>query len=134
LWISTTSPAWAGDPFFPPALDVLGNPVIGPRIGQKIGIHVHDDNADGVSSLDPIPYFIGVTFQTGVDIWMPATEPPDGKISFINEPRGDADRPQAINVPNWASDAHRISLQFNDYAQDINSWGECKRAKPSPCK
>jgi hypothetical protein len=25
-------------------------------------------------------------------------------------------------------------IQFNDYAQDINSWSECKKAEPSPCE
>lgn len=39
-----------------------------------------------------------------------------------------------LNTPNWPSDTHRISINFNDYVQDINTWGECKRAKPSPCR
>jgi hypothetical protein len=65
---------------------------------------------------------------------MPATEPPDGTISFVNAPRGDATRLQVLDVPNWASAGHRISIQFRDWVQDVNTWGECKRLKPSPCK
>jgi hypothetical protein len=69
-----------------------------------------------------------------VDVFMPATAPPDGTVSFVNAPRGDATRPQTINVPNWRSSTDRITVTFNDFVQDITTWGECKRAKPSPCK
>jgi hypothetical protein len=63
----------------------------------------------------------------------PARAPLAGTIS-LNEPRGDATLPQVVNVPNWASDSHRIVVQFNDYGQAIDSWNECKKARPSPCK
>lgn len=140
MWVTTTSPTWASNPNFPPTLNILSNPAVAPRLPiipfspNKIGIHAFDANLDKVSTLAPIPFFLSQTFQTGVDLWMPATDPPDGTISFTNEPRGDTTRPQTVNVRNWASDDHRISIQFNDYVQDINTWGECKRAKPSPCK
>ena len=140
MWVTTTSPTWASNPNYPPALNILSNPAVAPRLPiipfspNKIGIHAFDAGLDKVSTLAPIPFFLAQTFQTGVDIWMPATDPPDGTISFTNEPRGDTSRPQTVNVPNWASDDHRVSIQFNDYVQDINTWGECKRAKPSPCK
>jgi hypothetical protein len=75
-----------------------------------------------------------LAFQAGVDVYMPATSPTDGTITFRNDPRGDTSRPQVLNTPNWASDQHRISVYLNDFVQDINSWGECKRVKPSPCK
>ena len=101
------------------------------RASNKIGLHLHDAGADKVSSLAPIPFFVAQIFQTGVDVWMPATTPPDGTISFLNEPRGDTTRPQVVNVPNWASSDHRIVVQFNDYVQDINSWNECKKTKPA---
>lgn len=60
---------------------------------------------------------------------MPATAPPEGTVSFVNAPRGDPSRRQAINVPNWASSTDRITVTFNDFVQDVNSWGECKRAR-----
>lgn len=101
---------------------------------SPVGIHIHDNPADEVSSLRVIPFFASQAFQTGADVYMPAAEAPDGTITFWNEPRGDASRPQVVNVPNWASNRHRITVNFNDYVQDINSWGECKRQKPSPCK
>jgi hypothetical protein len=39
-----------------------------------------------------------------------------------------------LRTPNWPSSTNRIAINFNDYVQDINTWGECKRAKPSPCR
>jgi pimeloyl-ACP methyl ester carboxylesterase len=138
LWVTTTSPAWDDDPLHPtpPPLNILSNPLVAPRTDFKIGIHAHDApfyGPDKVSTLTPIFPFYLMAFQTSVDIWMPATEPPDGTITFVNEPRGDATLPQTIAIPNWASDGHRVLIQFNTYFQDINSWPECKQAQPSPC-
>ncbi|MCW5892257.1 MAG: hypothetical protein KIT14_17185 [bacterium] len=120
MYVTTTSPTWDDDPVTPtpPSLNVLQDPASAPRTSNKIGAHIHDAGSDKVSTLAPIPFFVAQVFQTGVDIWMPATEPPDGTISFHGQPRGDTTRPQVINVPNWASDVHRIVVQFNDHTQD----------------
>ena len=136
LRVTSTSPAWDDDPLnpTPPTLDLLSNPLVAPRIGNKLGIHTHDDGTDKISSLELIFPFYLAAFQTSADIWMPATEPPDGTISFVSEPRGDTSLPQTINIANWASEDHRVLVQFNTYFQDINSWNECKQARPSPCK
>jgi len=136
LWVTTKSPAWDNDPVnpTPPTLNILSNPGVAARAGFRLGIHAHDVGADKVSTLAPNPWFLTQPFQTAVDIWMPATEPPDGTITFTNEPRGDTTLPQTINIPNWASAGHRVLVQFNTYFQDINSWPECRAAQPSPCK
>jgi hypothetical protein len=147
LWVTTTSPAWDDDPVnpTPPTLNILSNPAVAPRAGNKLGIHAHDigpyptpfpfpDPPDKVSTLGLIRLFAYMPFQTGVDIWMPTTEPPDGTITFMNEPRGDTTKPQTINIPNWASDNHRVLVMFNAYFQEINSFPECIAADPSPCK
>lgn len=111
------------------------NAATSPRGNLTIGVHAFDVSSDGVTDVSaPIPYFYSQFFQTGVDVFMPASDPPDGVVSFVNAPRGDTSRLQVVHTPNWASEGHRISIQFNDYVQDINSWGECKRAKPSPCE
>jgi pimeloyl-ACP methyl ester carboxylesterase len=144
LWVTTKSPAWDDDPVnpTPPTLNILSAPNIAPRT-YKLGIHAHDSASPGpppaptpdkVSTLALIPWFATQAFQTGVDIWMPATEPPDGTITFMNEPAGDTTRPQTINIPNWASEGHRVLVMFNNYFQDINSWPDCRQAEPSPCK
>jgi hypothetical protein len=132
LWVSTQSPLFVNDASYPSAQNVLSDRKIGFRMAEKCVIFLHDDEEDRISSLELIPGFTGR--MTGVDIWMPAVEPPDGTISFMNEPRGDTTKPQIINVPNWASEGHSIRIRFNDYAQDINSWDECLRLNPSPCK
>jgi len=127
LSIATESPGQGDEP----PVDVLQN-VTG---NGEIGIHVHDAApGDQVSSLDIIPFFDAQPFQTGVDVFMPATEPPDGTISIENAPRGDASHTQVLNIPNWASDGHATTSYFNDYIQDIDSWDACKKAKHSPCK
>jgi pimeloyl-ACP methyl ester carboxylesterase len=127
LEISTSSAGRGDQPAVNALTKVTSNGVI--------GIHVHDAAASpGDSTLDLLPFFPTQPFQTGVDVFMPAAEPTDGTVSFVNAPRGDASRAQAINVPNWRSSAHRATVTFNDFVQDITTWGECKRAKPSPCK
>jgi pimeloyl-ACP methyl ester carboxylesterase len=108
--IGTTSPS-AGDQA---AVDAM-RPYVG---NATIGIHVHDAAASpGDSTLEPLPYFGTQAFQAGVDVFMPATEPPDGTITITNNPRGDASKPQVIRVPNWASSGHAMSVLFADYAQ-----------------
>jgi pimeloyl-ACP methyl ester carboxylesterase len=101
----------------------------------SIGIHVHDDAATpGESTLALLPFFPTQPFQTGKDVYMPANDPPTGTISFVNAPRGDVERPQVINTPNWPSSQVRIGVYFQEYVQDIDSWGACKSASPSPCE
>jgi pimeloyl-ACP methyl ester carboxylesterase len=86
---------------------------------NRIAVYLHDAAASpGDSTLAPLPYFPTQPFQTGVDVFMPAADPPDGTITLKNIPRGDTERPQVINVPNWASSEHIIMTMFSDYAQD----------------
>lgn len=111
LEISTTSPS-GGDQAVVDIIDrAMGN--------GNIGIHVHDDAASPLLTTgDELPYFSDQPFQWGVDVYMPASTPPDGVISVVSSPRGDTGNQQVLNVPNWASSGHRISLIFNDHVQD----------------
>lgn len=111
LEIATTNPS-AGDQA---AVDIISS-AMG---NSNIGIHVHDDEASPLlTTAEPLPYFPDQPFQWGVDVYMPAATPPNGVISVVSSPRGDTRNQQVLNVPNWASSAHRISLIFNDYMQD----------------
>ena len=84
-----------------------------------IAIHIHDAAASpGNSTVEGLPWFIEQPFQTGVDVFMPAATPPNGTITITNLPRGDAAKPQLLNVPNWASSQHTIMVMFSDYPQD----------------
>lgn len=84
-----------------------------------IGLHVHDDVATpGETTLAPLPYFSEQPFQSGIDVHLPSSPDADGTITATNLPRGDASRPQTLNVPNWPSSGHTVSLVFTDWPVD----------------
>ena len=98
-------------------------PAIGGITKNLIGLFVYDKDADGVSDLSqPIAYYHAITFMSGIDLYMPAADPPDGTISLVVTPRWGGGKTQVINLPNWASSGHAISVVVNDYVQDIDSW------------
>ncbi|MBI5895286.1 MAG: alpha/beta hydrolase [Desulfobacterales bacterium] len=79
---------------------------------------VYDLGSDEASSVEaPIAYFHSLSFLTGVDLFIPAADPPDNRIRLTLMERGGNGTMQVINVPNWSSTSHRISVQFNDFAQ-----------------
>lgn len=104
-----------------PSLGSFGPHSVFTRVtsNSAIGVHVHDDTATPRStSLSELGYFASLPFQTGVDVYMPASlASPMGSITIANAPRGDTTRMQTIVTPNWASSGHRISVEFNDYVQ-----------------
>jgi pimeloyl-ACP methyl ester carboxylesterase len=109
LTIATTTP----DGRSQPAVDVFKNVTSG-----VVGVWVQDNAATpGVSSLSTLPYFSSQPFQTGVDVFMPAASPPNGTISIVNTPRGDASKKQTLNVANWASSTDAVLAEFNDWVQ-----------------
>jgi len=84
-----------------------------------MGLHLYDDAATpGDSTLAALPYFSTQPFQSGIDVYLPATEAADGVITVTNIPRGDTSRPQTFNVPDWPSSGHSVSLVFADYPVD----------------
>ncbi len=84
-----------------------------------IGLHVHDDVATpGETTLAPLPYFSEQPFQTGIDVFLPASPDADGTITATNLPRGDASRPQTLTAPTWPSSGHTMSLVFSDSPVD----------------
>jgi hypothetical protein len=87
-----------------------------------IGLHLHDDAATpGETTLAALPYFSQQPFQSGADVFIPASAAagePDGTVTITNVPRGDTARPQTLNVPNWPSSRHSISVVFTDYPVD----------------
>jgi pimeloyl-ACP methyl ester carboxylesterase len=84
-----------------------------------IGLHIHDDAATpGETTRAPLPYFSDQPFQNGIDVFLPASDAADGTISVRNIPRGDSALPQTLNVPNWPSSGHSISVVFTDYPVD----------------
>ena len=95
-----------------------------------IGIHLHDAAASpGNSTLAALPYFSGQAFQYGVDVFMPAADPPAGAITVRNLPRGDMAKPQVFNVPNWRSSQHHISIS-SATSRTSERRGRSRRARP----
>jgi hypothetical protein len=70
-----------------------------------------------MTTLDLLPYFPTQPIQSGADIYLPAADPTDGTITVTSYPRGDRTKPQVLNVPNWRSSQHFISIIFSDYPQ-----------------
>jgi pimeloyl-ACP methyl ester carboxylesterase len=127
LYITTTTPS---------ALVEAGNVVTGgtaPHSALTIAMIMFDIGNDGITHTDALVN-LG-PFLSGIDVYMPApADPPNGKITFASQQRG-TDYPQVINTPNWSmEDNHFMQVIFRDYAQAINTWGECKSARTSPCK
>ena len=86
-----------------------------------IGLHIHDDAATpGETTLAALPYFSEQPFQSGVDVFLPASPDGSGTITVTNLPRGDAARPQTLNVPNWPSSEHSVSVVFTDWEVDTS--------------
>lgn len=61
--------------------------------------------------------FHGITFMSGLDLYMYASSTPSRAISVWLYPRGESGKIQVINVPNWASNQVRITVVFRDFAQ-----------------
>ncbi len=108
LWISTISPQWGDQSEVDAIVSGVEN--------DKIGLHIHDDlDTQARSSLELLDWFPTIAFQSGIDVYMPATPQPDGTITLRSVPHGNENAEQIINVPNWPSDTDRISVQFNDW-------------------
>ena len=104
------------------ALEINGvnviNEVNSPIDERNIAVFAFDAGVDGVTDLaTPIPGVSGLPFITGVDIVVPAADPATGTISVAETARGEG-HVEMINVPNWDSVDHRISIAFNEYVQD----------------
>lgn len=94
------------------------NPATSPASNNSIGVFVFDVGGDGVSNVNaPIAQLFGLPFLTGVDLFVDAAIPPNRTVAIVNAPRGDRDRLQVVNVPNWASSRHAVSIHFQDYVQ-----------------
>ena len=108
-------------------LEVNGDNVlqaVTPITKSLVGLFVYDYDADAASNLTDPTWLHMLPFLTGIDLYLPAADPPDGTISVVLTPRDGGGKTQVVNVPNWASSEDAISVRFTDYLQDIDSWIE----------
>ena len=108
---TSSSSAWTAAEPVDVLTDFVGN--------EAIGLHVHDDAATpGETTLAALPYFSTQPFQSGIDVFLVAAADARGTITVTNIPRGDTEHPQVLNVPNWPSSDHSISVVFTDHPVD----------------
>jgi pimeloyl-ACP methyl ester carboxylesterase len=95
-------------------------PNTSPRTGVNLAVFAHDDGLDGATDLDKgelFPFNL-LTFLTAVDVATPASPDGSGTVRVSDDPRGSGNV-TIVNVPNWPSDRHRITVQFRDDDQDV---------------
>jgi pimeloyl-ACP methyl ester carboxylesterase len=114
------------DPALNDELQVNGENVINatntPRDKRTNAFFLQDDGLDGATNLDtPIADVTALPFVTGLDINIAASTPPDGTVALTNLARdGDdeAEVPDTVRFPNWASSTDHVSVQFRDFEQE----------------
>lgn len=134
LIISRDKEFWGEDPLQNDIVAVNGVNIVNaancPLVHRTTAIYAFDQNPtgypsiftgvppDGVSQLHtPLLPFHDQFFLTGVDLFIPAEDPPKNRVRIALTPRGGNGLMQVINIPNWPSDYHRVSILFNDFVQ-----------------
>jgi pimeloyl-ACP methyl ester carboxylesterase len=99
----------------------LALPAIAPQGKRVIGLFAFDRGVDGVTDLSqPIPTLFALPFLSGADIVLPSgppPSPPEGSIRIEMVHRSGEGRPEVINVPNWPSSSHHVSVMLRDFSQ-----------------
>ena len=87
---------------------------------MNLALFAYDDGLDGITDLSKgeLFPFNFLSFLTAVDVAILAVPDAANSVAVSDEARGSGRR-SIINVPNWPSDIHRITLQFRDDDQDI---------------
>ena len=89
--------------------------VLCPISKQVNAFFAFDGNRDGQTDLSsPDPVLSELPFITGADVYMRASAPPNGTISFQLISRG-AGPVRTLNVPNWDSLTDGFTIQWNDF-------------------
>lgn len=106
------------------------NEATSPRSNSTIGIFVYDSGIDGISDLTaPVAPF-GVSFLTGVDLYIPSTDPL-GTTGLVANPRV-GDGPESICIPNWPADTDPSSVQFWNFHFTLDAEGHSAAGHPNP--
>jgi pimeloyl-ACP methyl ester carboxylesterase len=101
----------------------LATPELTPQAKRVIGLFAFDQGVDGVSDLSqPIATLFALPFLSGGDLFLPATTPPDGSIRIETVARSGTGEPEVINVPNWASSTHHVSVMLRDWSQEHDTF------------
>src|SRR2546426_7878123 len=89
--------------------------VLCPISKQVNAFFAFDRNRDGQTDLSsPDPVLSSLPFIQGGDVYIPASSPPDGRVSWQLISRGGGPV-RTLNVPNWDSSTDGVTLQWNDF-------------------
>ena len=92
------------------------NAATAPRTKRVNAVFAFDIGSDGVTDLSkPHPGLFALPFLTGVDVFVRAAEPPDATVHLTMTARTAGGRSATVNVPNWQSSHHHITVQFRDF-------------------
>jgi hypothetical protein len=87
-----------------------------PIINATIGVEVFDAGTDKRSNVSQsISTFADIPFIGGIDLYIPATTPPQDTISIVLNGRQNGGLTQTINIPNWNSITNKVTVQFNAF-------------------
>jgi hypothetical protein len=87
-----------------------------PRDRRTIGILDYDQNEDGVSHVNVAPGITGLPpFISGTDQFNAASPGGTGSVTFSSRQRGGNGHLDSLVTPNWPSDDHLITVNFNDF-------------------
>ncbi|WP_103938811.1 alpha/beta fold hydrolase [Thermomonospora echinospora] len=100
-------------------LTINGVPVVNegtaPRDKRAIGLFAFDRFSDRRSHPDrSFGLFPALPFMTAVDLFMASAEPATGTVTLATTQRGGG-RPTRITIPNWPSQTHTVTVNFNDH-------------------
>jgi Lipase C-terminal domain/Lipase (class 2) len=113
----------AGSDVLTVAGQALATPEIAPQAKRVIGLFAFDQGVDGVSDLSqPIATLFALPFLSGGDLFLPATTPPDGTVRIETVARSGTGEREVINVPNWASSSHHVSVMLRDWSQEDDTF------------
>ncbi len=101
-------------------LEIDGTGVVNPTTAScasiaagSAAVFLFDDNSDGVSNVNAIPFPFGpLAFLTAADLFIP-TAPP-GTVSVLTVPRGGG-AARTVNVPNRPSTEARVVVNLYDF-------------------
>ncbi|KAB2339968.1 alpha/beta fold hydrolase [Actinomadura rudentiformis] len=87
-----------------------------PRSKRAIGLFAYDWRSDRATNTSvSIGLFPALPFMSGVDIFMPSANPPNGTVTMETRQRGGNGQTARIVVPNWPSNSNTVTVFFDDY-------------------
>jgi hypothetical protein len=87
-----------------------------PRSKRAIALFAYDWKSDrSTDTSTSIGLFPVLPFMSGVDIYLPAENPPTGSVTLETRQRGGNGGTAPLVVPDWPSDTNTVTVFFDDY-------------------